>query len=101
MKKGLQRWIGTEIREQRLRLSLSLEAFALKIGVYERDAEAIESGTYEVNISLLFRIASVLGMSTSRLVRRAEGRGRRLLLKGGNIERSPNKKRVRRWKPSR
>ena len=106
MKKGLPEWpalvilsIGTEIRAQRLRLSLSLGRFARRIDVSEDDAEAIERGEYELDVLLLFRIASVLKIPTSRILKRAEGRGRRLHLKGKNVKRSPSKRRAR--KPSR
>ena len=101
MKKGLQRWIGAEIQAQRLRLSLSLKRFAQRIDVSEADAEAIERGMYELDVSFLFRIASVLRIPTSRLVRSAEMRGRRLSLKRRKIKRSTNKKHARNRKPSR
>ena len=106
MKKGLQKWpalvilsIGSAIRAQRLRLSLSLGRFAREIDVSEDDAEAIERGEYELDVLLLFRIASVLKTPTSRILKRAEGRGRRLHLKGEKTKTSPNKRRAGSRKP--
>ena len=108
MKKGLQKWpalvilsIGSVIRAQRLRVSLSLGRFAREIDVSEDEAGAIERGEYELDVLLLFRIASVLKIPTSRILKRAEGRGRRLHLKGEKTKRSPNKKRAGSRKPPR
>ena len=66
-----------------------------KIGVSDEDAEAIESGTHEIAVPLLFRIASVLKTSMSRILRRAEQRAQRLFSKEGRISRSPKIKRAR------
>jgi transcriptional regulator with XRE-family HTH domain len=100
MKKGLQT-IGAEIRAQRLRLSLSLRRFARRIEVSEDDAEAIERGEYELDVLLLFRIGSVLKTPTSRILRRAEERRRRLHSKGKKSRGVQKKEGPRARKPSR
>ena len=98
---GRQTWpalmvlsIGAEIRARRLRLSLSLGRFAQRVEVSEEDAEAIERGEYELDVVLLFHVASALKIPTSRILSGAEERVRKHS-KVRKIKRSPNRKGAR------
>lgn len=67
--KQIEKVFGTVVREQRLRLGISQEAFAEKAGIHRTYASSIERGTVQVSIVVAARLAVALEMPLSRLWR--------------------------------
>jgi TetR/AcrR family transcriptional regulator, cholesterol catabolism regulator len=65
--------LGTRIRELRLRRRLSLREFARRLGVSAATVSQIEHGRTGVTISRLARVAEVLDVAVTELVRPAPG----------------------------
>ncbi|UDF29349.1 UNVERIFIED_ORG: helix-turn-helix domain-containing protein [Roseateles sp. XES5] len=59
--------VGNNIRQQRLRRSVSQEALAAKIGVTFQQVQKYERGTNRVSASRLVEIAAVFGVTVDTL----------------------------------
>lgn len=59
--------LGTAIREYRLALGLSQDAFADRIGMHRAYYGAVERGRRNVTITTLMRVCSGLGVLPSEL----------------------------------
>ena len=65
----IQAKLGQRIRELRLKLELSQEKFALKIGMDRTYFSSVESGKRNISIVNLEKIAKGLNISLSELFR--------------------------------
>jgi transcriptional regulator with XRE-family HTH domain len=64
--------LGESVRQRRVRLGISQEAFANKCGVHRTYVGKVERGEQNVSMSSLARIAKGLGVPVWQLVREAE-----------------------------
>jgi transcriptional regulator with XRE-family HTH domain len=64
--------LGDRVRQRRLGLGISQEAFANKCGVHRTYIGKVERGEQNVSMGSLERIAKGLGVRISQLVREAE-----------------------------
>ena len=64
--------LGDRVRQRRLGLGISQEAFAYKCGVHRTYIGKVERGEQNVSMGSLERIAKGLGVRISQLVREAE-----------------------------
>jgi transcriptional regulator with XRE-family HTH domain len=64
--------LGDRVRQRRLGLGISQEAFANKCGVHRTYIGKVERGEQNVSMASLERIAKGLGVRVSQLVREAE-----------------------------
>lgn len=65
--------LGLAIRQGRLRLGYSQEAFADVVGMHRTQLGHIEQGKKDCRLSTIIRIADSLGMRASALLAEAEG----------------------------
>jgi len=70
----IEQTFGIVVREQRHRVGISQEAFAVKAGVHRTYASLIERGKVQVSIGVAFKLADALEMPLSRLWREVEKR---------------------------
>lgn len=64
--------LGDRVRQRRIGLGISQEAFANKCGVHWTYIGKVERGEQNVSMASLERIAKGLGVRVSQLVREAE-----------------------------
>jgi transcriptional regulator with XRE-family HTH domain len=64
--------LGDRVRQRRIGLGISQEAFANKCGVHRTYIGKVERGEQNVSMASLERIAKGLGVRVSQLVREAE-----------------------------
>ena len=64
--------LGATIRELRLKLGLSQEAFAEEIGLDRSYMGGIERGEHNLALMNLIKISSYLGLSTAQLLQKAK-----------------------------
>ncbi|HSY82141.1 MAG TPA: helix-turn-helix transcriptional regulator [Gemmatimonadaceae bacterium] len=64
--------LGDRVRQRRIGLGISQEAFANKCGVHRTYIGKVERGEQNVSMGSLERIAKGLGVRISQLVREAE-----------------------------
>lgn len=69
---SLKENIGLVIRQHRVMLNMSQEAFAAKVGVHRTYMGAVERGERNVSLANLERTAHALGVSLSTLIFEAE-----------------------------
>ena len=70
----IEQTFGIVVREQRHRIGISQEAFAVKAGIHRTYASSIERGKVQVSIAVAFKLADALEMPLSRLWREVEKR---------------------------
>lgn len=63
----LLRFVGSRIREQRLRVNLTQRALAKSAGISLRHLSAIECSKRNPSLTFLLQIAGVLGMTVAEL----------------------------------
>jgi len=60
--------VGTRVRKQRLKVSMSRKSLAVESGVSERYLAQLESGQGNISIALLRNVAIAIGVSLEELM---------------------------------
>ena len=70
-----RRRVGSAIRDRRVTLRVSQEAFADRIGMHRTYFGTVERGEKDFRLSTLLRVAAGLGVPLSRLLNEVEREG--------------------------
>jgi len=74
-KSGIDKYIGSRIRESRLSLNISQEALASVLGISFQQIQSYERGANGVSAVRLFEICKILNVSLSFMFQRDSKRG--------------------------
>ncbi len=65
--------VGAELRRLRIKLGLTQEAVAERVGMHRTYLNQIEAGSRNVSLGVLAKLSAVLGVNLSSLVGVADG----------------------------
>jgi transcriptional regulator with XRE-family HTH domain len=65
---SIQRRLGSAVKDARIRLGYSQEAFADEVGMHRTQLGHIEQGLKDCRLSTIARLSAALGLSVSQLL---------------------------------
>jgi transcriptional regulator with XRE-family HTH domain len=68
----LEEALGVVLRKRRLAMGLSQEKLALEAGIQRNYVSLLELGRFSVTIKILHKLAKVLGVNASSMIRECE-----------------------------